>query len=469
MGYGETEVPRSDDGSLDVDFSSIFTAGFDYFGVYHDASMIFVNTNGTLSFGAAAPDHPTAAAMAMRGDLIAPFWADVDTRLDGEGPESGGIWVDLDTASATASVTWLDVGVYRRDATTTNTFQLQLINRGGADFDIVYRYESIQWTQGTAPSDSGAVAGVAAQSLGDPHWIIPAGDAAAALALPTTLGNTGQAGLWVYEMRGGAVAGVVGGVTWMGSPASETYTATAWADTLDGGDGTDTLFGGGGDDFIFGGATSDKIFGDGGHDTLYGGDGADTLVGGDGNDRIYGGATDADLRDIVYGGAGDDSLDGGYGNDELRGDGGNDTITGGYGVDTIIGGTGDDVLTGQAWSDLIYGSDGDDFINGGFGYDRVNGGAGADRFFHIGLADHGSDWIQDYSAAEHDVLVFGAQATADQFQVNFTETPNAGVAGVQEAFVIYRPSGQILWALVDGAAQDSIFLRISGVDHDLLI
>ena len=41
-------------------------------------------------------------------------------------------------------------------------------------------------------------------------------------------------------------------------------------------------------------------------------------------------------------------------------------------------------------------------------------------------------------------------------------------AGVEEAFVIYRPTGQIMWALVDGGDQDEIILRIAGVDYDLL-
>ncbi|WP_323783899.1 hypothetical protein [Thalassovita sp.] len=213
----------------------------------------------------------------------------------------------------------------------------------------------------------------------------------------------------------------------------------------------------------------DRLIGGDGNDTILGLDGPDTLNGNGGNDSITGGATEADLRDVVFGGDGNDFIDGGFGNDELRGDGGNDTIIGGFGVDTVIGGTGDDELTGQAWSDLIFGGDGDDFINGGFGYDRVNGGAGGDRFFHLGIADHGSDWIQDYSATDGDVLVFGQSgASAGQFQINLAETANAGVAGVQEAFVIYRPTGQIMWALVDGGGQDSINLVLDGVTHDLL-
>ena len=222
------------------------------------------------------------------------------------------------------------------------------------------------------------------------------------------------------------------------------------------------------DDLLEAGAGADRLSGEGGHDTLIGGEGNDTLIGGEGNDVLQGGGSDIDVRDVIYGGNGNDSIDGGYGNDELRGDAGNDTILGGYGADTVIGGTGDDNLTAQAFGDEIFGGDGADFINGGFGHDRLNGGEGADRFFHLGVADHGSDWVQDYSAAEGDVLVFGQAATRDQFQVNLTETANAGAEGTQEAFVIYRPTGQILWALVDGAAQSQINLVISGTQYDLL-
>ncbi|MBY6090076.1 calcium-binding protein [Maritimibacter alkaliphilus] len=242
-------------------------------------------------------------------------------------------------------------------------------------------------------------------------------------------------------------------------------------DTFQGSAGAEWFNGLGGDDMITGGA---------GNDTLEGGSGVDTLIGGDGDDVINGFLTptaslevadenETDLRDVIYGGNGNDSIDGGDGNDELRGDAGNDTILGGYGADTVIGGDGNDALTGQTWSDAIFGGAGSDFINGGFGHDRVNGGTGADRFYHLGVEGHGSDWIQDFSSAEGDVLAYGgAVVDPSEFQVNFTETASAGAAGVEEAFVIYRPTGQILWALVDGAAQDQIMVDIGGTQYDLL-
>ncbi|MEQ9696050.1 hypothetical protein [Shimia sp. SDUM112013] len=240
------------------------------------------------------------------------------------------------------------------------------------------------------------------------------------------------------------------------------------------GDISMTLAGSDVDNTLTTGSGDDNLRGRGGDDLLSGGDGSDILAGEEGNDTLIGGNTENDLRDVVYGGNGNDSIDGGYGNDELRGDAGNDTIEGGFGADTVIGGAGADILSGSAWSDVIFGGDGDDFVNGGWGHDRVNGGAGADRFFHIGIRDHGSDWIQDYDAAEGDVLVFGiGSATRDQFQINTTHTSSpdgerSGDDSTEEAFIIYRPTGQIMWALVDGAGQDSINLMIAGQVYDLM-
>ncbi|MFC3615724.1 hypothetical protein ACFORG_18370 [Lutimaribacter marinistellae] len=216
---------------------------------------------------------------------------------------------------------------------------------------------------------------------------------------------------------------------------------------------------------------NDRLVGGDGDDTINGLDGADTLIANAGDDQIAGGASENDLRDLVYAGAGNDSVDGGHGNDELHGGEGNDTIAGGFGADTVIGNAGDDQLTGSALGDVIFGNDGFDFINGGFGYDRLNGGADGDRFFHLGIADHGSDWIQDYDAAQGDVLVYGGgvgAATADDFLVQRAETENAGVAGVQEAFITHIPSGNLLWALVDGDGQGAINLQIGGQVFDLL-
>ncbi|MCX7568023.1 cadherin domain-containing protein [Sulfitobacter sp. F26169L] len=241
------------------------------------------------------------------------------------------------------------------------------------------------------------------------------------------------------------------GVTLIGTNAAENLTGTARDDLLAGGGGNDTLIG------------------LEGNDTLRGDDGTDNLVGGAGDDLLVGGESENDRRDNLFGGAGNDTIRGGYGNDEVRGDAGDDVVSGGFGGDTVIGGTGNDSITGSALGDLLFGSDGDDFINGGFGFDQINGGNGADEFFHLGVADHGTDFIQDYDAAEGDVLVVGiAGATASDFQVNFAARPASGLASVEEAFVIYKPTEQILFALIDGGGQSEINIQLQGNVFDLL-
>ncbi|QYX56876.1 hypothetical protein K1T73_00190 [Roseovarius sp. SCSIO 43702] len=447
-GVGETPLPRSDDGSVRLDARDIFESGLSIFGTSYAGDAIYVNTNGAISFGAPLPGFPQDGAEPISGNILAPFWADIDTRIDGEGTESGQIWIDRDLATDTLTITWEDVGAYRRQADLTNLFQVQLIDRGSGDLDIIFRYERIEWTQGTAEGDAGAAAFLSGPRV--PEALVLAADPA---ALHTTIGNTGEVGVWHFEMRQGAVDGAI--------PVNGlVLTGDAGANVLDGGAADDLLRGRPGPDVLRGFDGDDWLFGD---------DGADTLNGGAGDDVIIGGTSDADLRDVIYAGDGNDRVEGGHGNDLVYGGEGNDSIEGGFGVDELIGQGGNDVITGSALSDLIYGGDGSDFLNGGFGFDRLNGGAGADRFYHLGIPDHGSDWVQDYDAAEGDLLFWGGgPVSASDFQVNWADTANAGKDGVSEAFVIHRPSGHIIWALVDAADQPEINLRTPAGIYDLL-
>ncbi len=447
IGFGALAVPRSDDGSLRIDARAVFETGLLWFGNRYAGDAIWINTNGTISFGAAFANYRPIGADVPGRDVIGAFWGDVDTRMDGEGAESGQVWVDVDPVADRLTVTWADVGAYRYDATASNLFQVQIFDRGGGDFDLTLRYSRIDWDIGSADDDGGAMAFLSGARIGQPVVL------GTALTLDAVAGNAGLPGLWHWEFRGGATAGL--------RPATGLI--------RDGTAGPDTLDGGAGDDLLRGLSGNDVLRGADGADWLDGGDGSDTVNGGAGNDTLRGGLSEADLRDVIFGGDGADDIDAGHGNDQVYGGAGNDTIAGGFGADELIGQEGNDLITGGAFSDAIFGGDGDDFLNGGFGGDRLNGGAGADRFFHLGIFDHGSDWVQDYRSTDGDLLVWGGPVTAraTEFQVNFTETANAGVSGVAEAFVIHRPTGQILWALVDGEAETAIRLRIGAVTYDL--
>ena len=128
-----------------------------------------------------------------------------------------------------------------------------------------------------------------------------------------------------------------------------------------------------------------------------GNDGGNPLDGGD--TGKYGGG---DGDKILYGGAGDDTLNGGRGNDYLRGEDGADTLYGGAGDDilrgddgddTLYGGAGDDFLWGFGDDDTLEGGDGDDVLYGGAGDDTLEGGDGNDRFIFSAFPDAGNDML----------------------------------------------------------------------------
>jgi serralysin len=84
------------------------------------------------------------------------------------------------------------------------------------------------------------------------------------------------------------------------------------------------------------------------------------------------------------------------------------------------------------------------------------------------VADHGTDWVQDYSAGRgrHPATGHRRGDGKANFQVNYARTPGAGTAAVTEAFVIYKPTGQILWALID--APSAITVQSGSAVFDLL-
>jgi Ca2+-binding RTX toxin-like protein len=159
-------------------------------------------------------------------------------------------------------------------------------------------------------------------------------------------------------------------------------------DTIITGDDADTIFGGAGHDSIYAGVDADLVYGGRGNDTIVGGEGADTIFGEDGDDLIYGGL------DSVIGDALDlpdaidlrplnnrDLLDGGAGNDTIYGRDDNDTLIGGTGNDLLYGGVDNDFLTGDSGDDTLHGDQGDDVLVGGDDNDVLYGGSGADTMF----------------------------------------------------------------------------------------
>ena len=206
---GGTALPVNDDGYSLVDMSAVFEEGLNFFGAEYDASQIFVNTNGNITFGSGLSQYTPSGISAGTTPLIAAFWADVDTRA-GEP-----IYVDVDAEADVVTITWENVGFYSHHAEPSNSFQMQLFDRGGGDFDIVFRYEDINWSAGTASGGNGdtglggvpARAGFSAGNGADFFELPQSGIESEITNLENITGNTGVEGLWVFEVREGAVVG----------------------------------------------------------------------------------------------------------------------------------------------------------------------------------------------------------------------------------------------------------------------
>lgn len=208
-GYGETIISRNDDGFQQVNLSAVFENGLNFFG--QNYTTFFVNTNGSISFRSGISQYTPSSITGGSTPMIAPFWADIDTRTPSSiGAQSAPIYVDVDAVSDTVTITWPGVNYFATRGDLQNFFQMQLVDRGSGNFDIIYRYENINWTTGNASGGTGGLGGTPARvgwTNGAGEYIeLPAsGNQSALLALETTSGNSGIAGVWQWSVTNGAV------------------------------------------------------------------------------------------------------------------------------------------------------------------------------------------------------------------------------------------------------------------------
>ena len=172
MGFGENVLPTSDDGASGfIDITSIFPNGINFFGTIYTG--FYINNNGSISFGQAMATYTPEVIAGNSGvPVIAPFWADVDTRTTNSiDPDPGGnsrgtnrVYFDFDPTTGTITITWDDVGFYSGGDHRNNAFQLQIIRVNETDFDIVFRYENIEWTTGSASDGVDGLGGTPARA-----------------------------------------------------------------------------------------------------------------------------------------------------------------------------------------------------------------------------------------------------------------------------------------------------------------
>jgi hypothetical protein len=145
-------------------FSLGFNAPINFFGSLY--SGVFVNNNGHISLGARNSFYFDQNLDTLSAKVIAPFYANVDTRFAGSTVKYGQGVVDGHRAFA---VNWLNVdyAVSSPSHTNRNSFQLVLIDRsdlGAGNFDMEFNYDHVGWESATPDGLGGSSARIGWQA-----------------------------------------------------------------------------------------------------------------------------------------------------------------------------------------------------------------------------------------------------------------------------------------------------------------
>ena len=217
LGLTETLAPNDDRSSGPVEIG--FTVNF--FGNTDDT--LFVNNNGNVTLDQPLASFTPFDLTSTNREIIAAFFADVDTRGGNGTVTYGQTMVDGRDAFA---VTYDEVGYYDRRSDRRNTFQIVLIDRsdtGAGNFDIEFNYDQIQFETGEASGGTDGLGGSSARvgfsngSGVEGTFFELAGSAvngafldgsASGLALIANMLNSEVAGRYVFFARNGDIVAV---------------------------------------------------------------------------------------------------------------------------------------------------------------------------------------------------------------------------------------------------------------------
>jgi hypothetical protein len=148
---------RNDDGG-----TGPINLGFliNLFGV--STGQAFINNNGNLTLGEVYSAFTPVPLNSLGQLIIAPFWADVDTRNLGSNVVTFG--ASTVNGNAAYGINWIDVGYFNASADLLNSFQLVLISRTDTcpvgvpdcgNFDMEFNYDGVAWETGSFSSSGG--------------------------------------------------------------------------------------------------------------------------------------------------------------------------------------------------------------------------------------------------------------------------------------------------------------------------
>ncbi len=127
----------------------------DFFGIKFNS--LFVNNNGNVTFDRAMNSYTPFGLKATNRQILAPFFADVDTRNDASGKVQYG--QNTLNGAKVFGVNWFNVGYYSSSADKLNQFQLIITDRSdvhAGDFDFEFNYDQINWETGSAMLSGGS-------------------------------------------------------------------------------------------------------------------------------------------------------------------------------------------------------------------------------------------------------------------------------------------------------------------------
>jgi hypothetical protein len=214
-GFDSNTFGRNDDGS-----TGLVSIGFDanFYGFTSDD--LYVNNNGNVTFDSALRSYTPFDLTSTGRQIIAPFFADVDTRGPGQPVTYGAGTVNGRNAFG---VNWVDVGYFSQSAP-LNSFQLVLVDRsdtGEGNFDFEFNYDEILWETGNASGGRGGLGGNSARvgysnGTGDPGTFFELPGSAVngafldggSLALIDSSLNSNVLGRYRFSVRDGVVEDV---------------------------------------------------------------------------------------------------------------------------------------------------------------------------------------------------------------------------------------------------------------------